>query len=176
MTGRRRPSIGFEVRQVLLTLGIAALGCSDDASTRAGRCTWRIEYSSHELVDEPPRPSRIGSVMLAGDDVVHVGFVDASGAAGELENFDGAEIELSAAGSAKLATLYGAAWEADAPLAGQAILRLEDAGGDLARFRLVVGHPAPIRILHSEDRVVLRMPLVEGSLAKLPQGMREACK
>src|SRR5262245_14838633 len=118
---RRRRSIGFVERALLLGAALAVQTCSDDVTAPAPpepapRCTWRIEYSSHQLLDEPPRPSRIGGVELAGDDVVRVSFVDASGAPGELENFDGAEIELGPAGSAKLAALYGASWEADAPL------------------------------------------------------------
>lgn len=174
-----RRSIGIAARRVL-ALALIGAGCWNDAPARAPAeavaCAWRVEYSSHQILDEPPRSSRLHRVTLAGEDVVRVTFVDASGTAGELENFDGVELELGVAGSAKLAELYGDAWEADAPLAGAAVLRIASDRADLEKVRLIVGHPAPIRILHSGDHVILRMPIVEGSLAKLPRDALDACK
>jgi hypothetical protein len=159
---------------------VVLLGCSEEAtaptpSALAGGCSWRVEYSSYEPLDDP-RARRLGGVVFAGDEIERLAFIDGPGAAGDPESFDAAEIELGAAASAKLAALYAELWDAPAPLAGRAVVRLADTSGERAKLRLIFGHPVPIRILRSGDHTILRMPLVEGSLARFQGSLRDGCK
>ncbi len=138
------------------------------------RCVLEVEYVAYsQAEDTPTGPSKDRRVRLADSDLVGVRFISSNGELpdkrGGLESLEHVEIELSAAGAAKISALEADIAHETPEISARTLIRMHRERDLDDPVRFAAGFPGPARSLLRGQRTVLQMALIEGSVSLAAQ-------